>query len=202
MIYLIAGLGNPGEEYKNTRHNVGRTIVEIFRMKNEFPEWEFSKNANALYSKKKIGKHEIELILPETFMNKSGKSIKYAKTKHKIKSENIIVVHDDIDLPLGVLRILFARGSGGHRGVESVKRAVGTKDFTRLRFGVASTAPSGKIKKLNKNKHGEQKIIDFVLKKFSKKERGVVDVEVVRAVDALGVLIKDSREQAMNKFNK
>ncbi len=196
MMYLIVGLGNPGEEYINTRHSVGREVLERFRSQNKLPEWEFSKNANALYSKKKIGKHEVELLLPETFMNKSGKSVKKF-IKSKKAAERMLVVHDDMDLPLGTLRILFARGSGGHKGVESVQRAVGTKNFVRLRFGIAQVTPGGKLKKPK----GEQKVIDFVLKKFSIKEREVVDGEIVRAADALLVLVKEGREKAMNRFN-
>lgn len=197
MKYLIVGLGNPSEEYANTRHNVGREVVEAFRAVNKFPKWEFSKNAKALYSKGKIGKHAVELILPETFMNKSGKAVAYAKNKHKIKPENIIIVHDDIDLPLGSTKILFARGSGGHKGVESVVRGVGTKKFTRLRFGIVPTLASGKLKK----PRGEQAVVDFVLKKFSKKEAEIAKKQVKHAALALGVLISEGRERAMNDFN-
>ncbi len=203
MKYLVVGLGNPDEGYTNTRHSVGREVVEAFRRANKFPEWEFNKKINALYTKGKLGKpvgraggHIVELVLPETFMNKSGSTVKKLVTSKKA-AERMIVVHDDMDLPLGTLRILFARGSGGHKGVESVQRAVGTKNFARLRFGIALTTPAGKIKK----PRGEQKVIDFVLKKFSKKEREVVDKEVQRAAQALGTFIQQGLQRAMNDFN-
>ncbi len=196
MKYLVVGLGNPDEEYADTRHNVGREVVEVFRVQNKFPEWEFNKKINALYTKGKLGKHTVELVLPETFMNKSGSTVKKLVTSKKA-AEKMLVVHDDLDLPLGSLRILFARGSGGHKGVESVQRAVGTKNFTRLRLGIAPTLASGKIKKPK----GEQKVIDFVLKKFSKKDRQVVDKEVQSAAHALGVFIQQGIQRAMNDFN-
>ena len=194
---MIVGLGNPGNEYDDTRHNIGRDVVEAFRSEFDFPEWEFSKNANALYSKKKIGRHVVELLLPETFMNNSGKAVAYAKVKHKIKPENIIVVHDDIDLPLGVLRVSVDRGTAGHKGLESIKRHIGTLGFARLRFGILAKNKDGKIIK----PRGEQKVIDFVLKKFADNEREVVDNEIARGVKAVEVLIKKGAQFTMNKFN-
>ena len=132
MQYIIAGLGNPGEEYEMSRHNTGRIMLECFRKKHDFPLWEISSNAKAVYSSSKIEKYFVELILPETFMNKSGFSISYAQKKHKIKLENIIVMYDDIDLPFGSVKIAFGRGSGGHKGLGSIIRAVKTKDFVRV----------------------------------------------------------------------
>ncbi len=166
MNFLIVGLGNPGEEYENTRHNVGRILVESFRKQSSFPEWEGSKYAQALYSKEKIGKHNVELILPETFMNKSGKSVLYAVDKHKIKSENVIVVYDDLDLPLGSFKLTFNRGSGGHKGIESITRSLKTKEFVRLRMGISPADKAGRAKK----PIGEKKVHDFILGKFRKPE--------------------------------
>ncbi|MFC1802172.1 aminoacyl-tRNA hydrolase [Patescibacteria group bacterium] len=155
MLYTIVGLGNPGEEYKNTRHNTGRIVLDYFHKKNNFYDWEYSKNADALYSNSKIGKNKIELIAPETFMNNSGKSVLYVKNKHKIKPENIIVIYDDLDLPLGIFKIAFNRGSGGHNGIESVVKKVKTKAFIRVRVGVSPVTPTGKLKKPK----GEEKVI-------------------------------------------
>ncbi len=198
MEYLIIGLGNPGKEYEGTRHNVGQDVVEVFRLLHDFPEWEFSKNANALYSHGKIGKSEVELLLPQTFMNNSGKAVKYAQTKHKLKPENIVIVHDDIDLPLGELKIIFARGTGGHNGVKSIVKYLGTKDFTRLRFGITPTDTNGKIKKPTTR----QATVNFVLKKFSIfRERGIVKNTISRASEALTTIIERGRTKAMNDFN-
>lgn len=136
MNFLIVGLGNPGEEYKNTRHSVGRILLEHFRKSVDFPDWQENKYAQALCASGKIEKEKVDLILPETFMNKSGKSVSFLSTKNKIKPENIIVVYDDLDLPLGKFKISFNRGSGGHKGIESVARSLKTKEFARLRVGI------------------------------------------------------------------
>lgn len=192
MKYLIVGLGNPGDRYKDTRHNIGANVVEAFRTEHNFSEWQYSKYADALYSRSMIGESEVELLLPQTFMNLSGKSVEYAATKHGLNLENIIIVHDDLDLAVGLLRIAFARGTGGHNGVESVTKHLGTKDFTRLRFGIAPT---------NRPK-GEEAVVKFVLKKFSIfRERGAVKETTTRAVNALTALVERGRESAMNEVN-
>src|SRR3989344_6524480 len=141
MMKTVIGLGNPGEEYEKTLHNAGRLALEYFAQKNDFSDWDFSQKYDSLVSEGKIkkpasakasaGKENALLLLPETFMNNSGKAVK------NLLPKNLIVVHDDIDLPLGKFKIAFGRGSGGHKGVESVMRALKTKDFWRVRVGVA-----------------------------------------------------------------
>ncbi len=197
IMYIIAGLGNPGEEYENTRHNAGRIVLEHFRIKNNFSDWEHSSKANTLYSKDKIGKHSVELLMPEGFMNNSGKSINYAREKHKVKAENITVVYDDIDLPLGTFKISFNRGSGGHRGVESIIKSVKTKSFIRIRIGVAPTTPLGKMKKPK----GEQKILDFLMGEFKPKELGVLKKVSKKVAEALELIVIEGKEKAMGEFN-
>ena len=180
-----------------TRHNAGRIMLERFRKKYVFPLWEISSNAKALYSNSKIGKHSVELILPETFMNRSGFSISYAQKKHKIKSENIIVVYDDIDLPFGSVKIAFGRGSGGHKGLESIIRAVKTKDFVRVRVGIAPTTARGVVKKPK----GDKKILDFLMDDFTKKEESTIP-KIARTIDEiLLTIIKEGRVSAMNAYN-
>ena len=146
-MYYIVGLGNPGEEYKLSRHNTGRIIVEDFRKSEDLEDFEVDKKINALVSEGKLKKEKFTLILPETFMNKSGLSLKNLVTSKK-KAENLVVIHDDVDLPLGRAKISFGSGSGGHKGVESIMRAIKTKDFARIRVGVSPTTPSGKIKRI------------------------------------------------------
>jgi len=197
MLYVIVGLGNPGEEYKNTRHNVGRIMLEYFRVKNNFSDWVHSSKANSLYSKDKIGKHSVELLMPEGFMNNSGKSINYACEKHNVKTENIIVVYDDIDLPLGIIKISFNRGSGGHKGVESVIKSVKTKAFIRLRVGVAPVTPSGKTKKPK----GEQKVLDFLMGEFKPKERDLLKKISKEVKNAIETIITKGKDKAMGEFN-
>ena len=192
----IVGLGNPGEEYKESRHNVGRIILEKFRKKFGFSDWEFDKKSQALTSEGKVGKTKTKLILPDTYMNKSGGSVKKFVTSKK-KAQDLIVVYDEIDLPLGTTKIVFNRGSGGHKGIESVIRSLGTKEFTRLRVGISPSTPSGKIKKPK----GEQKVIDFVLGKFSKKELETLKKVEKKVVEALECVVTEGRAVTMNKFN-
>lgn len=153
---IIVGLGNPGKRYKNTRHNVGFQAVDEFARENDFPEFKLSKKFNALVSEEE----NIVLVKPQTFMNESGKAVK-ALLKNTRKTV-LVVIHDDIDLPLGKIRISENRGSAGHKGVESIIKEIGTKDFTRFRIGVSSK--TGKPKDVEK----------YVLQKFNKGEEEII----------------------------
>lgn len=201
--HVIVGLGNPGDEYKNTRHNVGRMAVSAFATEHGFPEWNCDKKANALITsatlkvegKAKKGT-EVLLILPETFMNKSGNAVKRFVTSPK-KAESLVVVHDDMDLPRGIIKISFNRGAGGHHGVESIIRAVRTTNFTRIRIGVSDPGKKGAVKKPK----GDKKIIDFLVKEMDRGD--LVGFKKISSVvdDALLALIFEGRSIAMNKHN-
>ncbi|MBI5004829.1 MAG: aminoacyl-tRNA hydrolase [Candidatus Lloydbacteria bacterium] len=195
-MFIIVGLGNPGKEYENTRHNTGRAFVEYFIKTHHFSEPKADKKLKALVATGEIKKEKIIFVLPETFMNKSGASVKPLITSIK-KAGTLIVAHDDLDLPLGTLKIAFGRGSGGHRGIESIIRAIKTKDFIRLRIGIAPTTPSGKIKKPK----GEKAIVDFIIGSFKPKELEVLKTTILRACQAIGTLITEGRAAAMNHFN-
>ena len=130
-------------------------------------------------------------------MNKSGLSLKPIITSTK-KAESLIVIYDDLDMPLGKFKISFGRGSGGHKGVESIARSIKTKDFIRIRVGIAPTTPSGKIKKPK----GEQKIIDFILGDFKKPEIEKLKKVFKKVNEALEVIIEEGRSKAMNEFNR
>lgn len=196
-MFHIIGLGNPGEEYKNTRHNMGRIILDKFAEANDFSEWEYSKYGKLLYSHGKMGKRKVELIKPETFMNKSGQSLSYVAKKHKIKPENVIVIYDDLDMSLGTYKIAFNRGSGGHKGVESIRKAIKTKEFIRIRVGVLQTTPTGKLKKPK----GEKKVLDFIMKDFKKDETVIIKKMSKTINEALVSIVEDGRVIAMNKYN-
>jgi PTH1 family peptidyl-tRNA hydrolase len=196
-MFYIVGLGNPGEEYENTRHNTGALAVESFAKKNKFESFDTDKKLRAFTSVGKIGKEKIQLILPQTFMNKSGLSLKPIIVSKK-KAENLIVIYDDLDMPLGKIKISFGRGSGGHKGVESIARSIKTKEFIRIRVGIAPATPSGKIKKPK----GEEKIIDFILGGFKKKETEMLKKVFKKVNEALEVIIKEGRQKAMNEFNR
>ncbi|MEK7662363.1 MAG: aminoacyl-tRNA hydrolase [Patescibacteria group bacterium] len=195
MITII-GLGNPGEEYENTRHNTGRMILEAFRKKLCFSEWESDKKSRSLISAGKVGKEKAVLVLPETFMNKSGLSVG-AFVKSKKAAESLIVVHDDLDLPLGAMKISFNRGSGGHKGIESIKRGIKTEAFIRVRIGISPATPSGKTKKPK----GDKAVGDFILGKFKPKEAEVIKKLSKKVIEAIKILITEGREKAMNALN-
>ena len=173
-MYIIVGLGNPGEEYTHTRHNTGRVAAEFISK---------SGNVNAKF------------IVPNAFMNKSGPAI--AKAMAGKKTSNLIVVYDDIDLPLGTLKISFNRSSGGHRGVESIIRTLKTESFIRIRIGITPTTPTGKIKKPK----GEREVERYILGKFKKSEEEILKKVFKRVVEAVQMIIAEGREKAMTRFN-
>ena len=194
-MHYIVGLGNPGEEYELTRHNAGRIAVLNFIKKEGIEEPEFDKKLNALVSEGKIGKEKFQIILPETFMNKSGNALKNLITSAK-KTESLIVVHDDIDLPLGKIKISFAKNSGGHKGVESVIKAVKTINFTRLRIGISLTNAKGMVKKPSGDK-----FLDYIVGKFKPAELAEMKKAAKKSAEALAVIVADGTEKAMSEFN-
>lgn len=200
MFYLV-GLGNPGEEYKESRHNTGRMAILKLLKDLKIEDLKFEKKANALISKNELGKEKVTFVLPETFMNKSGSAISYfikPKTGKSKAIENLVVIYDDIDLPIGTMKISFNKGSGGHRGVESIIKAIKTREFARIRIGISPTTPSGKIKK----PEGEKKVLDFILGNFKPKETEILKKVFKQVAQAVETMITESREIAMNRFNQ
>ncbi len=192
MSYIIVGLGNPGQEYENTRHNTGRIVL----MSLTDDEFSFNKKINALVSEIKIGKEKVKLIAPETFMNNSGKSV--ANLVKSVKAaEKLVVIYDDFNLPIGKIRISFNRSSGGHNGIESIIKSVKTEAFVRIRIGVAPETAKG----LAKVPHGEEKIEKFILGKFKEDEMKVIKKISKTVAEALEVLVKEGRDKAMSLFN-
>lgn len=196
MSYIIAGLGNPGAEYDDTRHNCGRIMLNFFAKKNDFSEWKEKANLRGLVSEGKVGKEKVVLLLPETFMNKSGESLKTAVKSVKA-AERLVVVHDDLDLPLGRIKISFNRGPGGHRGVESIIRALKTEAFIRIKIGISPETPAGKLKK----PQGEKEVEKHILGKFKPAEQVELKKVSKRVAEALEMLIIEGREKAMGEFN-
>ncbi len=153
---LILGLGNPGRKFENTRHNAGFLALEYLQRKWDFPEFKEKKKNFAELSKRNFERIQIVLGKPLTFMNDSGKAAKLIVKDLRVK--NLIVVHDDADLPFGKIKISYGAGSAGHKGVGSIIEALGTKNFYRVRIGIR---PPGNT----------QKAETFVLKNFSKQEK-------------------------------
>ena len=168
MIKLIIGLGNPDPEYQNTRHNIGFQFLDYLAKKIDSPDFEFEKKFNASAVKGKIDKVAVLLAKPHTYVNKSGESAAKIKTFLKIKPTDLILIHDDLDIPFGYFKISFGKSSGGHKGVGSVMKAVKSKEFYRIRIGLANST----LKKARSLSDAKRNILvrDFVLSKFTKKE--------------------------------
>jgi PTH1 family peptidyl-tRNA hydrolase len=197
MAYIIAGLGNPGEEYANTRHNTGRIMIEQFRSAFDLPEWKEDKKLKVLVSKGKVGDEGALLVEPNNFMNNSGRAVA-PFVKSKKAAEKTIVIYDDIDLPLGVLRISYNRGTGGHKGLESVAKALKTKEFIRLRVGVSKISAKGVAKK----PAGEEAVLKFLLGEFKKDEMVEIKKIAKRASEALRLILAEGYEKAMGEVNR
>ncbi len=198
MKYLVVGLGNPGEEYEGTRHNVGRMAAERVAKDADATPFKADKGSQSMLAQGKRGKGSLVIALPDTFMNLSGKAASYlAKTKG-VPAERTVVIHDDIDLPLGSMKVSFGRGSGGHRGVESIIKALKTNEFVRIRVGVCPATPSGKLRKPS----GDEKIKDFLLGAFKKNEEVLLKKMLKRVSEAVKVLVNDGRPAVMNEFNQ
>ncbi|OGG65475.1 hypothetical protein A3D71_00955 [Candidatus Kaiserbacteria bacterium RIFCSPHIGHO2_02_FULL_55_20] len=206
MAWVIVGLGNPGEEYQSTRHNTGRMALEFFAKQMQFGDWKVDNKSKSHVASGMIGKTAVVLVAPDTFMNKSGAAVlKFVKSQKA--AERMVVIYDDLDLPLGGLKLSFNRGSGGHRGVESIMKAVKTKKFTRVRVGVSPETPGGKLKK----PQGEDDVVKFILSKFSSKGGSASggkpsEMDEMRKVfkkvaGALEATVADGPQIAMNRFN-
>lgn len=192
MRYLIVGLGNPGKEYSQTRHNVGVMVLE--RLLADHPEdlpagFQLHKKFNALLADGQLERRKVVLLFPQTFMNLSGEAVSRAAAFYKIAPANVLVIFDDKDLPLGKLRLRAAGSAGGHNGMKSVLAALGTEDVPRLRLGIG--AETGK----------EIDAAKFVLGKLTKRERETLDRALLLAAKAVSTFIREGIEAAMNKFN-
>lgn len=182
---IIVGLGNPGEKFKNTRHNAGFMAIDFFAKKNNFPDFKLSKKYDSLISEK----DSIILVKPQTFMNESGTAIKKITRPYPIDANPLIIVHDDIDLPLGKLKIVKDRGPAGHKGVESIIKNVGNKNLIRFRIGIQSQK--------GKPKNPE----NFVIKNFTKEEKNSIDTTIEKTAEALDFFIENGLEKTMNEYN-
>lgn len=186
-MYLIVGLGNPGPKYALTRHNIGFLAVDIFATSAGNPPW--TQEHDAHVSKFKMDGEQIYLAKPMTYMNKSGESVQALLSYYKIPIENLIVVHDEIDIPFETMKLQKNRGPGGHNGLKSINQQLGTQDYTRLKLGV-SRPP-----------HPEMDVADYVLQKFSADEQGKMADFLNKAGDALESFIFEGLAKASTKFN-
>lgn len=193
---LIVGLGNPGEEYKNSRHNTGRIILENITKGNNFSEFKDNIKLKSLSSKGEINGEKFDFLLPETFMNNSGNAVcQIINDKKKLK--NLVVVYDDMDLPIGSLKISFNRSSGGHNGLESIIKRVKSQEFVRIRIGVSPHTPTGKIKKPK----GEEAILKFLLGKYKEDELNEIKKISKKVAEIIEMISSEGKDKAMSIYN-
>jgi PTH1 family peptidyl-tRNA hydrolase len=188
---LFVGLGNPGEEYVRTRHNIGREFLEHFVKKDGRDAFVFEKKWNARVCEEHFGKGRAVFLLPDTGMNKSGSALRPAARFFKAKPKEIFVLHDDADIPFSRAKLSFARGSAGHKGVESVVRSLGTEKFWRVRIGIQPAVKSGR-----------RDAMDLVLKKFTPQQAPILKKIKKKIFAGLELILEKGPEIAMNKINQ
>jgi len=192
---LVVGLGNPGEEYENSRHNTGFIILDFILGKKI--DWRESSGTKLLFYKDSIGNKPVEYIKPLTFMNNSGVAVSHIKDKNKLNLKDIVVIYDDIDLPIGKIKISFDKSSGGHNGLESIIKKLKSREFVRIRVGISPKTPSGNFKKPK----GEKDVLKFLLGEFKEKELNELKKVSKKIFEALKVVFTESKDKAMSLYN-
>ncbi len=185
--YLIAGLGNPGEQYAFTRHNAGFLALDEIAARAGIRVK--SLKFKSLYGTGQIAGKKVVLLKPQTFMNASGEALRDAAQFYKIPMEKVIVLYDDISLDVGRLRIRRKGSDGGHNGIKSILYLTGSDQFPRIKLGVG------------KKPHPEMDLADWVLSRFTKEEGKLLEEAIDKAAQALELMIQDNTEEAMNRFN-
>ncbi len=184
----VVGLGNPGPEYADTRHNVGQMVLEVLASRVGGSYRSLRGRADVLEGRLTPGAPRVVLARPRSYMNESGAPVAAVCAYFKIVPQHLVVVHDELDLPFGSLRMKLGGGDNGHNGLRSTRAALGTGDFHRLRFGVGR--PPGRMDPAT-----------FVLRAFSAAERKELDVHLERAGDAVECLVTAGLERAQNQYN-
>jgi len=185
--WLVVGLGNPGPEYASTRHNIGAMVVDVMagRLGVRLSK---HRRAQASAGDGRVGDHRVELVVPRSYMNESGGPVKAAADFAKVPPDQIIVVHDELDLDFGRLRVKLGGGDNGHNGLKSLRRSLGTGDFFRVRVGIGRPP-------------GRQDPADYVLRPFGTTERRELDEFLARSADAVEALVTDGLAVVQNQFN-
>lgn len=183
---LVVGLGNPGEEYARTRHNVGAEVVEMLAARHGAKLKKGKERARV--DQVRVGSKLVALAIPLTYMNDSGESVGKLARRYGVEPEQVVIVHDELDLPVAALKIKSGGGLAGHNGLRSIKSHLHSDAFQRVRIGVGK--PVSK-------EHGA----DHVLNRFGKRERAEIDVTLEQAADAVETIATDGVDAAMNRFN-
>lgn len=183
----IIGLGNPGFEYSKTRHNIGFMIVDYLQNNFNFPKWR--KEASYYLSFSELLNKKIYLIKPQTYMNLSGIGVREFILNYSFESKDLLIVHDDLDLELGRIRIKYNGKDGGHKGIKSIIDEINSKDFYRLRIGIGR--PKSK-----------EDIVEYVLSNFEDEERKIIDKIIKLTPEIVKVILEEGWEKAQNLFNR
>ena len=183
---LIVGLGNPGAEYDNTRHNIGFDVIDELSRKHNIPVRSMEKHG--LVGKGMIGSDKVMLVKPQTFMNISGVCVAGLVDYYSLDMEDVIIIYDDVTLDIGKIRLRPHGSAGGHNGIKNIIAQLGTQNFQRIKVGVGEK-PKG------------WDLADYVLGHFSKEDRGLVDDALKRAAGAVELMVQGEVDQAMNQFN-
>lgn len=185
-MYVVVGLGNPGKDYTNTRHNVGFNTVDLIGKRNNINLNKIK--FNSIYGEGNIGGEKILLVKPQTYMNNSGTSVRDISQYYKIPIENIIVVVDDIDIDFSSVKLRAKGSAGSHNGLKSIINHLQEEGFPRVKIGIGK-------------KYENQNLADFVLSRFSKDEQIDIDMSIITAAEAVESIIKDGIDTAMNIYN-
>ncbi|MGB7250715.1 MAG: aminoacyl-tRNA hydrolase [Phormidesmis sp.] len=192
MPRLIVGLGNPGAKYDRTRHNVGFEIIDAFAKSYPSVSLVENKRFQGIAGEFRNGCDRTVLLKPLTFMNNSGRAVRAVLDWYKLAPSSVLVVYDDMDLPVGKLRLRLSGGAGGHNGMKSIISHLGTKEFPRLRIGIGST---------DKGDEPDQAVVSHVLGRFASEDRKYVDAVIPIAVDAIDLSLRKGVERSMNLYN-
>ncbi len=191
---LIVGLGNPGRRYEKTRHNLG--FICVNHLAREYNIRMNKSQGKARTGKGKIAGNEVLLARPQTYMNLSGESIKLLLNKTHSGIDELVVIHDDLDLPVGKIRVRLGGGSGGHKGINSIFQETGSRDFCRVRLGI------GRPPKFRDDiEIQEDDVIDYVLSNFTPDEKKIIGKSIPLASEAVVSLITEGLTATMNKYN-
>ena len=185
--FLVVGLGNPGDEYAKTRHNVGAEVIDLLARRHG-ARLRKAKKEHALVDEVRIGSARVALAVPLTYMNESGQAVVLLARRYGVDPQQLVIVHDELDLPVAALRVKSGGGLAGHNGLKSIKQHLHDDRFARVRLGVGK--PQSREQGAN-----------HVLNRFSKRERTEVDVTIEQAADAVEEIVTDGVDQAMNHFN-
>ena len=187
VTWLVVGLGNPGSQYENTRHNAGFAVIDALADRGDFPVQRLK--FHALTNTATVGGQGVLVMKPVTYMNLSGQAVGEAARFYKISPDHVLVISDDVDLPLGKLRIRKGGSAGGHNGLKSIIQHLGIDQFPRLKVGVGGKP------------HPDYDMADWVLGKLQGEDKRIMDDAAVRAAQAVECLLSQGIDRAMNQFN-